>query len=429
MPENLWEFTFKRTPSSDVTQAATPQYNLPTLTAPKGTPGGAYNLTGTGGGTIVNVRDGYLWTNSKPRTAGKGREEAPYVVMTERRVKANSMVAQALYSVGAVGDNLASVLTKLGETTNLAKEQLAKSAIGNELTNVFQQVTKATANALRNSLGVDKINSESLQSFLDTQLNYIKDDPTFLTQDYLSWYKGLYITERTGWKFVLPYFEDYGQSVGNSWGNDSSSSGANILTTGVAALAGEINTGIKNIVGGLLNTSTGAYIENSQFYQFAHEGESVTIKFPLINTGAATYDDVVKHWQFIFLLLYNNKPERINRNLIEPPPIYETTIPGVKYMPFSYIKNMSIKYKGARRTMKINVPVTAGNSISTTSYNTTIETIVPEAYEIEITLQGLVTDSKNFMYSLVQDQSVNVSDISNRPTGTPSFIGPVVPRV
>ena len=426
MPENLWEFTFKRTPSSDVTQAATPQYNLPTLTAPKGTPGGAYNLTGTGGGTIVNVRDGYLWTNSKPRVAGKGREEAPYVVMTERRVKANSMVAQALYSVGAVGDNIASALTKLGLTAGSTSQSAV--VVGNELASLFQKATNAATEFLKNSLGIDKINSQSLQSFLDTQLNYIKDDPTFLTQDYLSWYKGLYITERTGWKFVLPYFEDYGQSVGNSWGSDSSSSGANVLTTGVAALAGEINTGIKTILGGLLNTSTGAYIENSQFYQFAHEGESVTIRFPLINTGAATYDDVVKHWQFIFLLLYNNKPERINRNLIEPPPIYETTIPGVKYMPFSYIKTLSVKYKGARRTMKINVPVTAGNSLSNASFNTTIETIVPEAYEIEITLQGLVTDSKNFMYSLIQDQSVNVTDISNRPTGTPSFIGPVVPR-
>ena len=414
MPENLWQFTFKRTPSPDATRLADPQYTLPTLTAPKGTPGGDYNLTGTGGGTIINVRDGYLWTNSKPRTAGKGREEAPYVVMTERRVKANSMVAQALYSVGAITDSIASVGAKFGLLSNGATK--SANIAGNEIANIFQKAAGALGN-----LGLGTINSQSLQSFLGSQTDYIKDDPSFLTQDYLSWYKGLYITEKTGWKFVLPYFEDYGQGVGNSWGSDSSSSGANVLTTGVAAAMGEANTAIRNLVGGLLNTSTGAYIENSQFYQYAQSGESITIRFPLINTGAATYDDVVKHWQFIFLLLYNNKPERINRNLIEPPPIYETTIPGVQYMPFSYIKTISIDYKGARRTMKINVPVTAGNSLSNANFNTTIETIIPEAYDIKITLQGLVADSKNFMYSLIQDQSVNVSDIANRPTGVPTF--------
>ena len=427
MPENLWQFTFNRTPSSDVTQAAKQEYILPTLTAPGAT---RNYLPGTGGGTVVNVRDGYLWTNSKPRASGRGRDEAPYVVMTERRVKANSMVAQALYSAGAVGDNLKSVLGKLGEGVDLAKDQLNKtqtgSVVGNEMNNLLQRATEATKGFLKKNLGLDKINSESLQSFLDGQLNYIVDDPTFLRQDYLSWYKGLYITERTGWKFVLPYFEDYGQSVGNSWGSDSSSSGANVLTTSIAGLAEGVNTFGKNMTGGLLNTSTGAYIENSQFYQFAQEGEAVTIKFPLINTGSATYDDVVKHWQFIYLLLYNNKPERVNRNLIEPPPIYETTIPGVKYMPFSYIKTLSIKYRGARRTMKISIPTAEGNSLTSSHSNTTIETIIPEAYDIEITLQGLVTDSKNFMYSLIQDQSVNVSDISNRPKGV---FGPFLPGI
>ena len=135
-----------------------------------------------------------------------------------------------------------------------------------------------------------------------------------------------------------------------------------------------------------------------------------------------TYDDIVNNWQFIYLLLYNNKPERVNRNLIEPPPIYEATIPGVKYMPFSYIQNLSITYKGARRTMKIQVPVAiSNNTLGPTNTNVDFETIIPEAYDVSITLAGLVTDSKNFMYSLIENQSVIVKDIADRPTATPTF--------
>ena len=76
-----------------------------------------------------------------------------------------------------------------------------------------------------------------------------------------------------------------------------------------------------DLMGGI--SSTGTYVENSQFYQYQSSGESVTIKFPLINTGIATYDDVVKNWQFIFLLLYNNEdtflfPLNIRGQLIHP---------------------------------------------------------------------------------------------------------------
>ena len=123
------------------------------------------------------------------------------------------------------------------------------------------------------------------------------------------------------------------------------------------------------------------------------------------------------------MLIYNNKPERVNVNLIEPPPIYEVTIPGAKYIPYSYIQSISVTHRGARRVMKIQVPSTIrGLNEGTALKNIDFEAIIPEAYDITITLQGLIADSKNFMYAVIEDQQVQVKDIKDKVTGAPRAV-------
>ena len=413
MASNLWQFAFERSSS---------KYTLPTITSPNGNTYqniSQFAGSGGGGGDIVNVLNGFLWTNSKKRAGDTGRDQAPYVRLKERRLKVNSLVAQALYSAGGAADGAKDLARLFGisSSTNpvdvgkLTTELFTKIAGG--LGKAISAFSK-TELAKRSGLGSTSINSESLADRIRGELEaVIGDDPNFLNQNYLHWYRGLYITEPTGWQFVLPYFEDYNQNAANNWGSSSDTTiaggflASNILgfTQGAQSLVNDI---------GGFGIGLGTYVENSQYYQYSKTGESITLKFPLINTGSATYEDVVRNWQFIFLLLYNNKPERINRNLIEPPPLYEVTIPGVKYMPFSYISSLGVTYKGTRRMMKINVPASIKSGGGISNITTNFQTIVPEAYEITITLQGLVTDSKNFMYSLVNDQPVKVDDIKNK---------------
>jgi len=417
MPNNLWQFTFSRLPSVGAAGEVYKQYTLPTLTSP--TIGMLdYNGTGTGGGTIVNVKDGFLWTNSKKRAGGQGRDEAPYVVLVERKIKASSLIAQAKYSAGAAKDSLLAASKALGVGNTIAS---VGNALGiTTLVTVENESSKTLFGSdIPSLVGKSFVGKtyQSLQNFFNKQTAFTQDDPNFLTQDYLNWYKGLYITEKTGWQFILPYFEDASQAVSNGWSDTASSNEASFFT-------GEISESFKvaaqkaaDVFGGI--SSTGSYVESNKFYQYKSDGDSVTINFPLINTGAATFEDVVNNWQFIYLLLYNNKPERVNRNLIEPPPIYEATIQGVKYMPFAYISRLAITYQGARRTMKIPVPVVTGPTTTSSNYNADILTVIPEIYNVEITLQGMISDSKNFMYSLVQNQTVNVYDISQRPNNAP----------
>ena len=80
-------------------------------------------------------------------------------------------------------------------------------------------------------------------------------------------------------------------------------------------------------------------------------------------------------------------------------------------MPLSFISSIDVEYKGARRAMKITIPSDTGTN--------TFTTIIPEAYQISITLTSLVGESKNFMYAAAATpNNIAVYDISELPAQT-----------
>jgi hypothetical protein len=106
------------------------------------------------------------------------------------------------------------------------------------------------------------------------------------------------------------------------------------------------------------------------------------------------------------MLIYQNRPNRKSRDLIDPPCLYEVMIPGVKFMPYAYISGLSVQFMGSRRSYYLNVPSLKGTS--------KILTIVPDAYMVNITLQGLVAESQNFLYHMLFEQDiVNVTESSS----------------
>jgi hypothetical protein len=149
----------------------------------------------------------------------------------------------------------------------------------------------------------------------------------------------------------------------------------------------------------------GIYIERPKFYSFNSSGDLLDVTFPLINTGWSSYEDVRRNWQLVFMLIYQNRPNRRSRELIDPACIYEVNIPGVKYIPFAFMRNIKIDFMGARRNLKLEVPTSTGIS--------TINTIVPDAYNISITLEGLVPESQNFLAAMLTDKQDIVNVVSN----------------
>jgi len=332
---------------------------------------GFINKDSIGGSTgIINVLNDFQWTTSPP--GATARLEVPRITLREKRLKVNALISAAAYyvmSVAGTGGRIQDFLQGGG-----------LGAPGQTIGDILGNVGSQAGNALASFLNFE---AESLG------------------MDVLKPYEGLYITEDTGFRYIFPYFNDTQQMFSNAFDvNDAMLRDNTILGRAVNTLRSVAESAAR------LTSfyQPGLYIERPKFFSFKGSGETVNFSFPLINTGFSTFDDVRLNWQLAFLLAYQNNPNRRTREIIDPPAIYEVSIPGVKYIPYAYIKNLNIKYIGARRSYRIDVPG-AGE----------INSIIPDAYIIDITLEGLVADTKNFMYAAITGKNDIVS-VSNTAT-------------
>ena len=197
-----------------------------------------------------------------------------------------------------------------------------------------------------------------------------------------------------------------------------------------------------------------SFQERAKFYNYPTDGEEFSFGFPLINTGSLTFDDVVRNWQLVFLLLYNNKPARQTKSIIEPPPVYEVRIPGVKFLPFCYITSINVEFQGSRRELDLTIPVETrqitpqSNNINSNLPNTdlnneisrgaggsfggpltnsnqstpitnktvtkNIKAIIPDAYQIKISVKSMFSESKNLLFHTVNANTQQAAaDISS----------------
>ena len=138
------------------------------------------------------------------------------------------------------------------------------------------------------------------------------------------------------------------------------------------------------------------------------KGRSLTFTVPLLNTG--TFDDVRRNWQLIFGIVYQNRPGRVSKSIIDQPVIYEIHLPGVAYMPYAFISNMSVKFLGNRREMELDVPIMNEGVQGGLANNIgKIRTVIPDAYELSITVEGLNEETRNFLYASVKKDKLTVN--------------------
>jgi len=376
-------------------------------------------------GSVVDVVNDFYWTYSKLR---ESRQEVPRVILTEKRQKVNSLISQLKYAFG-------NAFTVAQDTLNqLSQNPLAKQFLGNNVTNNLSNTSNAVGNA-----------KQSATQFVETTVPQIKDNNPIFKNPLMKPYENLYITEDTGWKFILPYFDNYSSAQANVYSGDS-----NTNFSGIAKMAVDGLTDFTDIASTLTKPSDISFVEKAKLYNYSTEGEEVSFTFPLINTGSATFDDVVRNWELLFLLLYNNKPSRRSVSIVDPPVLYQLDIPGVKFLPFCYVSNIAVEFQGSRRELEFNLSFTdnlkvtnipfqlgeENNSNTLNNYNTDqtfninapqrslvdkflplptfykseffnnqtsrkIKTIVPDAYLIRITVKSLLAETKNFMYSLI----------------------------
>ena len=407
MANFLWGFTNNNSSNASgqttTTNAVTP---MPKLGPAGSKPNNIANIGSNTGNQQVNVVRDFYWTYSKPGDVS--RAETPSIILTERALRTNALISQLKYSLGATANSVPDVVAKIkqfSDSTGLTKLiDNGVSAVNS--TQVGQQITSAVTN-----------------TFAD-------NNPTIDNSPYLQPYKNLYLTEPTGWVYILPYFDNNQAIQSNSFSETGTTGGIGKLLGAGAVLA----TDTAEIVSSIASPTQITYVERTKFYQYSGDGgETINIEFPLINTGSVTYDDVVRNWQLLFLLVYQNRPGKTGFNTVEQPVIYQVEVPGVKFFPYCYITSINIDFVGSRREMSIDIPSNDSfvnntqTSMGVSSTTKRINTVIPDAYKIRISLQSMTANTKNFMnhmlfnHSIIETATTAPAPASPIPTVTSNF--------
>ena len=328
-----------------------------------------------GGNMLVDVVNNYEWTT----TPKSGRGTAPYIIMREMQPKTGAELQRAIYALNAFTDGVADTGEKV--------EKMVDSALNNIGDNLPSSVSSAI------KTGAEKF--KDIASYLDNKLQELKDSKKIERftsnmglekQSYLNSYNELYNCDYTGWNFKLPYFENNPLTTPqNTFASGSHKTGAGYLADGAEF--------INNIVGGVqstlaqLTSNEERSTETPKSYSMATDGTQFSFKFPLINTGDEY--QAASNYQLVQLLKYQSRPYRTSRNLIVPINIYEVFMPGMRYIPYAFIRNINIEFQGVR--MPLNMQIMFEDK------PTNITAIVPEAYMVNIELQSLTNETGNFM--------------------------------
>ena len=348
--------------------------------------------TGGGEGGILNNTDPYL----KPKPSGAGivdvirnfswysggstqmQENAirktPQVFLVEREQLLSSLFTQALYYANSLKD----------DDNDYQQDSLFNKAM--EIINDAVNPGKAAADAAAKAVG-------ALTEGQDSRL---------LTSNKLKSLLGIYLTEPTGYKYVLPYFENP-PSIQNSWEGTSEENAPGFI----GEAAGKLRDVFDSAAKAINLAQPGVFIQKAKSYKVNEQGQSVTVKFPLFNTVKRGKDlPYQQNYELLWLLIYQNKPFKTSFTRVKPPKIYTVTIPGMVSMPYAEISRLEVNFVGTTRNKTVDI---GGNKF---------ETPIPDAYEVTIEITSLLADYANTMMSdgfmtSVSEDRIKIGDLTS----------------
>tara|TARA_R100000951_G_scaffold111396_2_gene110384 strand:- start:39003 stop:40190 length:1188 start_codon:yes stop_codon:yes gene_type:complete len=323
-------------------------------------------------GSIDVVRD-FDWTSTPKNNTGFP-VIPPSIQLVERELTTSTFVSEFQYFLKSAGD-LSNSLGRVAGFGDVFAD--FKAAVGT--LNIVDSLQDAAG-----SVGLkDQFNT--LQTSVEGIATRFNNLNTFDLEGFMEPYDGLYLSRPSGFVYNFPYFTNTFRSVTNDFGSSYKGVGGGIAST----LLDAGYTGLDLFSTPVGITQPGAYVERPKYYQFNDSGESISFNFPLLNT--LDPDSVSNNYQLLWMLMYQNRPYRRNRVTINPSRIYTLNIPGVRYVPFAYIANLDVQFQGTRREVEIPFPSVNGGSLRA------IKVVVPEAYNVTITMESLTNESANFM--------------------------------
>ena len=235
---------------------------------------------------IIDVVNDFYWTRS-PREA---RIDVPQLILKEEKILMNPM------------------LNKIANNYQVFQEKLFRFADRMKGDDGDSKIAKilGAANNAANTGGQMLRDSGELGTGVADVMRYLHtSDGTVMSA-----INKLYVTEETGFKYKFPYLSERGKTTQNQFAGDSSSTPMfqkefDNITEGLAKAATSLNI-----------TEPGTYIDQPKMYDYgSRDQKTYSISIPLINTSN-NFQDVISNWQLLFMLIYQNTPNRITRDLM-----------------------------------------------------------------------------------------------------------------
>jgi len=183
-------------------------------------------------------------------------------------------------------------------------------------------------------------------------------------------YKDLYFSKPTGTTFYLPYFEPYNHNLAQSWIESKGVYDYNLVKNMTDAYV-VLQKAAQNTVGAKVNLP---YMWNGS------QPISYTINFHLFNT-TGNDDDIKANLNFKDRILMSTLHDQRTILLASPPALFEVIVPGIRVCPAAVISQLNINNVGQM------------NQWDKSSLNRN-RMIIPDAWEFNITIQELITESR-----------------------------------
>lgn len=343
----------------------------------------AKNMPSNGSSDEINIIKDYDWTASKNKI--KKFDEVPYIRVKEFKMIGNSYISSLMTSAMLYPDVVESNLGSNSVAGTFA-QKIKSSFSDNKFAEFMNSVGNKTSDVLSKlQEGTDKI-VKSGRNALDAIDNTAK---SWEDKDLIKKYEFLYLRKPTNRKYIFPYFDNDYIALGNTY-NDTYEA----ETAWQQALANvtDILTKTAQLGNFASITEPGMYIQRPKFYNFKGDGFSINVNFYLFNT--LTEDSYIKNLDLITKLVIQNTPHRHNRILVDPPCLYELTVPGRGFFPYAYVKSLEVQHVGTKRI----IPNEKGKDL-----------IVPDAFNVKIAFESLTMDVNNFIIPEMGNAGIDVS--------------------
>lgn len=362
---------------------------------------------------IVSVISNMRFTGSDLTTYQKSR--IPFCLLNEYELITNSAVSSLLYTLQGVtggtevartGGNIVNRVKTFLKPSGPPADLSTQGGISNGLDSLgFSGAAEFTKKAGQTISDFTTQLAEALQNGLNAVEEILKTSREQTGS--IKPYQNLYVTKPTGFHYTFPYYSNNKKNITSNF----SVTEAGLLNNPIVNKGSEfITSGIEKFAQVALFTAPGVYIERPKFYNLADSGPAYDIKFSLINTFDVR--DIQRHYDFLFLLTFQNLPYRKDIARVKLPRIYSFILPGELFLPYAYISNMTVDFEGNRRLIRLTHPL--GN---------VVESIVPDVYNVTITVTSLNPDAGNFM---VADKLLNIKSFfaEDGPVAQPGTIVP-----